>query len=180
VREFGNSNGNLAGRTTNPGASNEGWYKWKGDSSLDWNWNHFDIIGTVHYIDGFHEFKPNLTTPHWVHQTWFVDVQGSYDFTGLIPVEQKPVPGYSKDSKTLARDKDGSVAESATSQTLNSGVPAWQKLLFDGTTLSIGCNNVFGQDPPKAFGEGGNGVGYPGFTYDATGRFVYARLTKKF
>jgi outer membrane receptor protein involved in Fe transport len=44
----------------------------------------------------------------------------------------------------------------------------------------IECNNVFGQDPPKAFGEGGNGVAYPGFTYDATGRFVYTRLTKKF
>ena len=52
--------------------------------------------------------------------------------------------------------------------------------MLKDTTLTIGCNNVFGQDPPKASGEGGNGVGYPGFTYDATGRFVYVRLTKKF
>jgi outer membrane receptor protein involved in Fe transport len=44
----------------------------------------------------------------------------------------------------------------------------------------IECNNVFGQDPPKAWGEGGNWVGYPGFAYDGAGRFVYARLTKKF
>jgi hypothetical protein len=46
--------------------------------------------------------------------------------------------------------------------------------------LVIECNNVFAQDPPKRWCEDGNGVGYPGFTYDATGRFVYARLTKKF
>ena len=26
----------------------------------------------------------------------------------------------------------------------------------------------------------GNSTGYPGFIYDATGRFVYVRLTKKF
>jgi outer membrane receptor protein involved in Fe transport len=52
--------------------------------------------------------------------------------------------------------------------------------LLRGTIITIGCNNIFGQDPPKAWGEGGNAVGYPGFTYDATGRFVYARLTKRF
>src|SRR5438477_468843 len=67
-REFGPTNGNLAGRTLDPGTSNEGWYKWKGTSQLDWNWNHIDIIGTVRYTDGFHEFTPNFHQ-HWVHQT---------------------------------------------------------------------------------------------------------------
>jgi iron complex outermembrane receptor protein len=52
--------------------------------------------------------------------------------------------------------------------------------LLKGTTLTIGCNNLFDTDPPFASGQGGNASGYPGFTYDATGRFVYARLTKKF
>jgi hypothetical protein len=31
-----------------------------------------------------------------------------------------------------------------------------------------------------ANGEDGNGQNYPGFTYDSTNRFWYARLTKKF
>ncbi len=177
LQEFGPTNGNLAGRTTNPGASNEGWYKWKGDSRLDWNWNHIDIIGTVRYTDGFHEFTPNIH-PHYVHQTWFIDVQGTYDFSGLVPVEEKPVAGYSKDSKQIARDKDGSITQTAAVQTSNFG--DWRRVLFEGMSITLGCNNVFGQDPPQAFGEGGNAVGYPGFTYDATGRFVYARLTKKF
>ena len=183
MREFGPTDGNLAGRTTDPGHSNEGWYKWKGTSRLDWTWNGFDILGTVRFIDGFHEFTPgNGGNPHqhWVHQTFFFDGQASYDFTALLPVvETHPVPGYSKEAKDVARNKDGSPKETASTQTANYGRSIWDHLLR-GTVITIGCNNIFGQDPPKAFGEGGNGVGYPGFTYDATGRFVYTRLTKKF
>src|SRR6184192_3212724 len=183
IREFGPTNGNLAGRTTDPGASNEGWYKWKGTSQLDWNWNHIDIVGTVRYWDGFHEFTPGNggnVHPHWVDQRFFFDLQATYDFSGLVPVENKPVPGYSKDAKAVARGKDGKATETASAQTANYGVPAWQRFLFQGTSITIGCNNVFDQDPPKAWGEGGNATGYPGYTYDATNRFWYARLTKKF
>jgi outer membrane receptor protein involved in Fe transport len=180
--EFGPNPGNLAGRTTDPSTSNEGWYKWKGTSQLDWNWNHIDIIGTVRYIDGFHEFILNpftdALTPHWVGQTWTFDIQATYDFTGLVPVESKPVPGYSKDAKEVG--KDGSIAETASAQTSSYAVSAWRRLLFDGTSITVGCNNLFDRDPPAANGEVGNGQNYPGFTYDATGRFVYARLTKKF
>src|SRR5438477_2599304 len=178
-REFGPTNGNLAARTTDPGTSNEGWYKWKGTSQLDWNWNHIDIVGTVRYWDGFHEFTPNIHQ-HFVSQRFLFDLQATYDFSGLVPVETKPVPGYSKDGKDVARGKDGSVTEKASVQTANYGVPAWQRFLFQGTSITIGCNNVFDQDPPKAWGEGGNATGYPGYTYDATNRFWYARLTKKF
>jgi iron complex outermembrane recepter protein len=178
--EFGPNPGNLAGRTTDPATSNEGWYKWKGTSQLDWNWNHFDIIGTVRFIDGFHEFLGDGVTQHWVSQTWRFDIQASYDFSGLVPVESKPVPGYSKDAKDVARGKDGSIAEKASAQTANYGVSAWRHFLFDGTIITVGCNNLFDQDPPAASGEDGNGQNYPGFTYDATNRFWYARLTKKF
>jgi iron complex outermembrane recepter protein len=178
-REFGPDNGNLAGRTTDPGLSNEGWYKWKGNSSLEWTWKGFDLFTIVRYTDGFHEFTPNLHH-HWVHQTFFFDGQLSYDFTALLlPVETNSVPGYSKGEKEVVRGKDGAPLEKATAQTSN-----YQRTVLDhllrGTIITIGCNNIFGQDPPKAWGEGGNAVGYPGFTYDATGRFVYARLTKKF
>jgi len=177
-REFGPDNGNLAGRTTDPGTSNEGWYKWKGNSQLDWTWKGFDLVGILRYNDGFHEFTPNLHQ-HWVHQTFFIDVQASYDFTALLPVEERPVPGYSKGEKEVVRGKDGNPLETASAQTSNYARSALDHLLR-GTIITIGCNDVFGQDPPKAYGEGGNAVGYPGFTYDATGRFVYARLTKKF
>jgi iron complex outermembrane recepter protein len=176
--EFGPGPGNLAGRTTDPGLSNEGWYKWKGNTSLEWTWKGFDLVTIARYTDGFHEFTPNLHQ-HWVHQTVFFDVQASYDFTALLPVEEQPVPGYSKGSKDVVRGKDGNPLETASAQTSNYSRSVLDHLLR-GTILTIGCNDVFGQDPPKAFGEGGNAVGYPGFTYDATGRFVYGRITKKF
>src|SRR3984893_15423531 len=177
-REFGPDNGNLAGRTTDPGASNEGWYKWKGTSTLDWTWKGFDLVTIVRYTDGFTEFTPNIHQ-HWVHQTFFFDAQLSYDFTSLLPVETNPVPGYSKGEKEVVRGKDGAPVETASAQTSNYSRSVLDHLLR-GTIITIGCNDVFGQDPPKAFGEGGNAVGYPGFTYDATGRFVYGRLTKRF
>ena len=172
--------GNLAGRTTNEGASDEGYYRWKGDTRLDWAWNHFDLNTTVRYTDGFkeHAYGAKLP-PHYVSQTFIFDAQASYDFTSLVRVESNPVPGYSKDVKENVRGKDGQARENATAQTANFHPAAWGKLL-DGLTITLGCNNVFDRDPPKAFGEGGNAVGYPGFTYDATGRFVYVRLTKKF
>jgi iron complex outermembrane recepter protein len=179
--EFGPNAGNLAGRTTDPSTSNEGWYKWRGNSQLDWNWNHIDIIGTVRYIDGFHEFILNPFTGeirrHYVQQTWTFDIQGTYDFSGLVPVENKPVPGYSKDAKEVARGKDG--GETA-GQTSNYGGMTWQRVLFQGTSITLGVNNIFDRDPPSANGEVGNGQNYPGSTYDSIGRFIYARLTKKF
>jgi hypothetical protein len=178
IQDFGPTPGNLAGRTTDVGASNEGWYKWKGTTRLDWTWKGLDLLTTVRYTDGFHEFTPNLHQ-HWVHQTVFFDVQASYNFTSLLPVETNPVPGYSKGEKEVVRGKDGAPTETASAQTSNYGRTVLDHVLR-GTILTIGCNDVFGQDPPKAYGEGGNGVGYPGFTYDATGRFVYGRLTKRF
>jgi len=160
--------------------SNEGWYKWKGTSQLDWNWNHFDAVATARYIDGFHEFLGDGVTPHYVSQTWTLDLQATYDFTGLIRVEKQPVPGYSKDAKDVTRGKDGSTTEKASTQTANYGVSDWRRILLDGTSITVGVNNVLDRDPPVANGEDGNGQNYPGFTYDATNRFWYARLTKKF
>lgn len=169
---------NLVGFTTNPGLSNEGFYEWKGQTRLDWAWRGWDLVGTLRYIDGFKELDPNLT-PHYVSQTWLVDGQLSYDFTSLVRVEEKPVAGFSKSAKELGRGKDGKMREPASDQTSNYDNSFWD-VICKGLVLTVGCNNIFGQDPPKAFGEGGNAVGYPGFTYDATGRFVYVRVTKRF
>jgi iron complex outermembrane recepter protein len=168
----------LNGYTTDPGASNDGYLKWKGISRLDWAWNGWDLVGTVHYLDGFHDRKPNGTI-HYTSQTWFFDGQLSYDFTFVAPVENQPVAGYSKDAKDMTRGKDGKATESAVSQTASVALPVWKQVL-NGTTITLGCNDIFGTDPPTAYGFGGNSTKYPGFLYDATGRFVYVQLTKKF
>ncbi len=90
------------------------------------------------------------------------------------------MPGYSKDAKQVARGKDGSITEKASAQTAKYSVSDWRRILLDGTIITVGVNNVLDRDPPVAIGELGNGQNYPGFTYDATNRFWYARLTKKF
>ena len=172
---FGLGGGNLAGFTTDPGLSNEGWYKWRGTSRFDWAWKGFDAAATVRYISGFEELNPKIL-PHEVGKTLRLDLQFSYDFSELVAkVEQHPVAGYSKE----APPKDGKAPvdkETVSTEVNNS---CWARLVR-GTTLTFGVNNVFDDDPPFASGEGGNGVGYPGFTYDATNRFWYWRLTKKF
>jgi hypothetical protein len=111
-----------------------------------------------------------------VGKTLRLDLQFSYDFSNLVSrVEERPVAGYSKE----ASPKDGKAPvdkETVSSEVNNS---CWKRLV-QGTIVTFGINNVFDDDPPFASGEGGNGVGYPGFTYDATNRFWYWRITKKF
>lgn len=155
----------LAGVTTDPGQSQEGYYRWRGNTSLDWSYKGFDLLGRVRLISGFIEQDPDLNTRN-VDRRWLFDLQASYDFSALVH-ETSESPNTSKDSKA-------SVSTSA-----STSLSFWDHLL-KGTTFTVGCNNVFDTDPPFASGQGGNSVGYPGFTYDATGRFYYVRLTKKF
>ncbi|MDQ6860649.1 MAG: TonB-dependent receptor [Verrucomicrobiota bacterium] len=155
----------LVGQTTDPGASQEGYYQWRGNSRLDWTWKGFDIIGTVRYTDGFSEQDADLN-PREVDDRWLFDLQASYDFSALVQKSDAVATGYSKNDKnvTAAGASQMSIVDR----------------LLNGTTLTVGVINLFDTDPPFASGQGGNSVGYPGFTYDSTGRFVYVRLTKKF
>ncbi|MEP6808917.1 MAG: TonB-dependent receptor plug domain-containing protein [Chthoniobacterales bacterium] len=153
----------LAGQTTDPGQSQEGYYRWRANSTLDWSWHGFDLVGTVHFIDGFHEVDANGNI-HDVAHRWLFDLQASYDFSVLA-------------NKESAQNSDSKSVKAVAS--VQSGMSFWDHLL-NGTTVTVGCNNLFDKDPPFSSGQGGNSVGYPGFTYDSTGRFVYVRLTKKF
>ena len=172
----------LRGRTFPGSFADEGYLKWKGNSRLDWAWRGLDVGMTVHYLDGFHQilnFGPNFPNgikEHYVKQTWFFDVQSSYDLTFIAPVETKPVAGYSKDTKDSTRAQGSTPPETSAAQTANYGLPTWKRML-NGTTITLGCNNVFGHDPPDAKNTATN---YPGFLYDSTGRFVYVSLTKRF
>ena len=164
------------------GGADDAYLKWKGRSRLDWAWKGFDVSTTVTYTDGFHEkfffagVDPNtgLRKEHWVHQTFVFDVQGSYEFKFAPPVEAAPVAGYSKGEKEAGRGPDGEGI--GTDGTANFSLPCWKKCI-NNTTITVGCNNVFGQDPPFAFFSP---VNYPGSIYDSVGRFVYVSLKKKF
>jgi iron complex outermembrane recepter protein len=141
--------------------------KWKGISRLDWTWHTFSTGITAYYIDGFHEpvLHPGIheILSHYVSQTWLFDVRASYTFN--FP-PSAPV--------TVASNKE--TLSAPVVETASFACSGWRQFL-NGTTLTIGCNNVFGQDPPFAANVFNH---YPQFLYDPTGRFVYASLTKKF
>ena len=170
--------GQFNGQTTDPFASNDGYLRWKGVSQLDWTLGGWDMVWTARYFDGFHDYLPNGRV-HWVSQTWWFDAQLSYDFTYVAPVENQPVAGYSKDAKDVTTGKDGKATEAAPAQTASYSLPYWKRIL-NGTQVTVGCDDIFNEHPPQAYGFGGNSTFYPGFLYDATDRFYYFRITKKF
>jgi iron complex outermembrane recepter protein len=158
----------------------DGFLKWKGISRITWDWNNFDLSVAGRYNDGFREQRAthvgdnNEAVEHWIKQRFFFDGQLSYNLVFTQPVEEHPVAGYSKDGKEMKSGKDKEVVEQA------AGMPCW-KTLLNNTTYTIGCNNILGEDPPKAFGTfNGNSNNYPGGLYDNLGRFWYVELVKKF
>jgi iron complex outermembrane recepter protein len=161
-------------------SDDEGYLKWRANSQIDWAWEGFDLGLTAHYLDGFHEILtktgfngvpyPNGIKEHWVKQTWFFDVRASYRF--LVLSAPQTVAGYAKDGGKSSSGKERPPEGTATAQMANC---TWQQLLND-TTITLGCNNVFGHDPPTAAGV----ANYADFLYDSTGRFVYLSLTKRF
>jgi iron complex outermembrane receptor protein len=169
----------------------DGWYRWRGVSRIDWAWHNWDVNATWHYVGGFREIVknnlaangfafassfPNDVHEHWTNPTNFIDGQASYSLIFTPPVEQAPVAGYSKGGKEVMTGKDGKQIESTAAYSM----PCWQTIL-NNSTITVGCNNIFGQDPPKMFGFfQGNSNNYPGFEYDNIGRFWYVELKKKF
>ncbi len=164
----------------------DGWYRWKGVSRVDWAWHNLDLNATWHYTGGFREIITNGAAAganfangvheHWTNPTNFIDVQAGYTLIFSPPVESQPVAGYSKGGKEVMTGKDGKAIESTAAYTM----PCW-KTLLNNSTLTVGCNNVFGQDPPAMVGLFfGNANNYPAFEYDNIGRFWYVELKKKF
>ncbi|PYJ68747.1 MAG: hypothetical protein DME76_11330 [Verrucomicrobia bacterium] len=102
--------------------SDDAYLQWKENSRLDWLWHGFNAGITAHYWDGFHEIRLN-DNKHWVRQTWFFDLQASYDF--------------------------GTRTWTSWAGRFNNGWPKWRYLL-DGTRITLGVNNVFDHDPPHS------------------------------
>jgi iron complex outermembrane receptor protein len=153
----------------------DGWMRWRGIENLDWSWKNWDLNWTVHYVGGFREEVfakqfDGFEKLHFVNATWSTDASLSYSFIFTPPVESQPVAGFSKGGK------EGKAIESTAAYWM----PCW-KTILNNTTITVGVNDIFGEDPPTEIGfEDGNANKYPGFSYDNLGRFVYARLIKKF
>jgi iron complex outermembrane receptor protein len=119
----------------------------------------FEAGVTVNYIDSYDD---QIELTRHVGSFTTVDLQASYEFN-YVPDN---LLNYSK-------DKGGS---GKTSKEMVPGSLAGWKKWLNGTKVTLGCLNVGDAQPPFANVE----EGYDTATADATGRFIYASIRKRF
>ncbi len=138
--------------------------------------NGLDVGGTVHWtgqynddlLEGFNRKVNDWTT---------LDLLVSYTFNMPAPVAPQEVPGYSKDGGKNVKMKDGkekNVMPVSTATYSECGWRAW----LNGTTVTLGMQNVFDKNPPFVAGAFENN--YDESLADVRGRFWYVGLKKRF
>ena len=93
------------------------------------------------------------------------------------PPAPAPVPGFAKDGgKNLSTkdDKGKTVVPVSAAEYNPCGWHAW----FNNTTITLGMQNVFDEDPPFVVGSIANG--YDESLATIKGRFWYVQLKKRF
>ena len=101
----------------------------------------------------------------------------SYTFKMPVSVTANPVAGYAKDggkNVEMKDRKDKSLMPVSTAEYNPCGWRVW----LNGTTITVGMNNIFDQDPPFVAAAFENG--YDESAFDIKGRFWYVALKKRF
>ena len=185
----------IAGEVIPPGFSLTGSLPWSRanfslfyDGPADTWLAGFDTGATVHYTGQYEDDNVSLTgspksqTPRsgplpWrarkVREWITLDLIASYTFN-LPPPAPVEVPGFAKDGGKNFKMKDGkekNVMPVSTAEYNPCGWGAW----LNNTTISLGMQNVFDEDPP--FVAAG---GYDASIATIKGRFWYLQLKKRF
>ncbi len=140
----------------------------------------FDAGATVHYIGQYDDAPGTLNDggSRKIREYTTLDILASYTFNLPQEVpEQQQVAGYSKDGGKNVRGKDGKDKNVMPVSTATYSECGWRSWL-NGTTITLGMNNVFDQDPPFAINTFENG--YDESVADIKGRFWYVALKKRF
>jgi iron complex outermembrane recepter protein len=133
----------------------------------------------VHYIGQYWDIKDftkdgqGRKIREWVTLDWMLN----YTFNFAVSAAQNEVPGYAKDGGKNAKvpeGKDKNVMPVSTAEYSSCGWRAW----LNGTTVTLGMNNVFDLAPP--FVAAANENGYDEQTANIKGRTWYVALTKRF
>jgi iron complex outermembrane receptor protein len=150
-----------------------------------------DVGAVVHYTGQYEDDNVSLTglpkpqTPRsgplpWrarkVREWVTLDLITSYTFN-LPPPAPAEVPGLAKDGGKNVKVKDGkekNVVPVSTAEYNPCGWRAW----LNNTTITLGMQNVFDEDPPFVAGSGENG--YDESLATIKGRFWYVQLKKRF
>ena len=81
-----------------------------------------------------------------------LDLIASYTFNLPAPVAQQEVAGYAKDGGKNVKMPDGKEKNVMPISTAEYGACGWRAWL-NGTTITLGMQNVFDSDPPFAAGR---------------------------
>ena len=139
----------------------------------------FDIGATVHYTGQYQDDNLDLgpVLARKIREWTTLDLIASYTFNLPAPVAQQEVAGYAKDGGKNVKMPDGKEKNVVPISTAEYGACGWRAWL-NGTTITLGMQNVFDSDPPFAGVAFGNG--YDPSLADVKGRFCYVQLKKRF
>ena len=105
-----------------------------------------------------------------------LDLIASYTFN-LPPPAPAEVPGFAKDGGKNVKMKDGKEKNVMPVSTAEYNACGWRAWL-NNTTITLGMQNVFDEDPPFVAGSFENG--YDESLATIKGRFWYVQLKKRF
>jgi hypothetical protein len=105
-----------------------------------------------------------------------LDLIASYTFNLPLPAAAK-VPGFAKDGGNNVKMKDGKEKNVMPVSTAEYNPCGWRGWL-NNTTITLGMQNVFDEDPPFVAGASENG--YDESLATIKGRFWYVELKKRF
>jgi TonB dependent receptor len=140
-------------------------YRFQG-ATLSFNANYIpELLNAV----GLDPENDDQSTYERIEDYITVDGRISYTFTGKTTPAAAPMDA--KDGKGMMDGKSGGGAAA--------GVPQMNPVqrLLDGTTVTVGCNNLFDEDPRFVANQNG---ATDLSVYDPFGRFVYFEISKKF
>jgi len=123
---------------------------------------------TVHYIGQYWDQFVVRKIREWTTLDWILN----YTFNFSAGGAQNGIPGYAKDGGKNGKEK--SVLPVSTAEYSSLGWRAW----LNGTTVTLGVNNVFDLTPPFVAAAGENG--YDEQTTNIKGRTWYVALKKRF
>ena len=149
--------------------------------------DNLSLVGTYDAINA--EDVPKPQTPRTLRlsgldgaharkiETWTtLDLILNYTFNYPAPAPAE-VPGYAKDGGKNVKMKDGKEKNVVPVSTAEYGCSNWQWWL-NNTTVTLGMQNVFDEDPPFVAGSFENG--YDESLTTIKGRFWYVGLKKRF
>ena len=193
TKEFG-----IAGEFIPPGFTLTGSLPWSRanfslfyDGPADTWMQGLDVGAVLHFTGQYEDDNVSLTglprpqTPRsgplpWrarkVREWTTLDLILNYTFN-LPPPAAAEVPGFAKDGGKNVEMKDGKEKNVMPVSTAEYNPWGWRAWL-NNTTITLGMQNVFDEDPPFVAGSGENG--YDESLATIKGRFWYVQLKKRF